>query len=750
MGEPKAKVDFFISYTGADRAWAEWIAWRLEDALYTTVLQAWDFRPGDNFVVRMRDAMETAERTLAVISGAYLASPYCTDEWTGAFLHDPDGLERLLLVRVEDCQLPRLLATSVYLDLAEASPREATVRLLEGIRRGRAKPERAPPFPRSAARPTKRGEPRFPGAGPEVTNLPRRTPNFTGRRELLETLRANLRAGARGAVVQIEAIHGLGGVGKTELALEYAHRYASDYDLVWWVAAEQPAAVATDLVGLAGRLGIREAPQLAETIGELFDGLRGRDRWLLVFDNAEDPQSLIDYLPPGGSGHVLVTSRYAAWGQLAAPLRLDVLPQEEAVAFVRKRSGAIDESAAAALVDTLGGLPLALEEAAAYIEATGIGLDDYLGLLRERMIELFGLDAPTDTVLADERRVATIWSVSLERVRAEAPQAEALLELCAFLAPDGTPRALPAEHAELLPEDLARTVRDPLRYNEAVRVLSRYSLVTVMPDALGLHRLVQAVIRAPLDDSAKRRWAEVSVGLLRDSFPANCWELETWPACQQLLLHVLAAVEHAGRLEVAGEQAGWLLSRASAYLRGRGQYHEARPLAERAVTVTTKALGPDHPDVGDQHDELGRVLQDLGDYHSARQEYEEALRIAQANQEQQAYEIGSRHSHLGTILRALGDLTGAKVEHERALELGEATIGPDDPDMAARHSNFGNALATLGDLDGARTQYERALQIGQATDGPNHPEMAIPHNNLGVVLRDLGDLDGAHTQSKRA
>jgi hypothetical protein len=302
-GGPQAQVDFFVSYTAADRSWAEWIAWQLEEAGFTTLLQAWDFLPGDNFVVRMRDALETAERTLAVVSAAYLASPYCTDEWTGAFLHDPDGEGRLLLVRVEDCQLPRLLAASVYLDLANTSLREATARLLEGVRQGRAKPNRAPPFPRSAAaRQAKGAGPQFPGAGPQISNLPRRNPNFTGRRELLEKLRASLRAGVRGAVVQTEAIHGLGGVGKTEVALEYAHRYATDYDLAWWVGAEQPTTIVTTLIELAERLGTGTAAEPAETIRELFDELRGRDRWLLVFDNAVTPQDVAGYLPPVAAG----------------------------------------------------------------------------------------------------------------------------------------------------------------------------------------------------------------------------------------------------------------------------------------------------------------------------------------------------------------------------------------------------------------------------------------------------------------
>jgi tetratricopeptide (TPR) repeat protein len=502
-------------------------------------------------------------------------------------------------------------------------------------------------------------------------------------------------------------------------------------------------------VELAGRLGVGEAAEPAETLGELFGELRGRDRWLLVFDNAETPQDLADFLPPGGGGQVLVTSRYAAWGRLVAPVRLDVLAREEAVAFVGKRIGTGDEGAAVALVDALGGLPLALEEAAAYIEATGIGLDDYLGLVDERMVELFGLDAPADAVQADERRVATIWSVSLDRVRTKAPGAEALLELCAFLAPD-IPRRLLVEHAELLPAELAEMAEDPLRFNDTIKVLGQYSLVTATPSTLGLHRLVQAVIRARLGKDGERRWAQLAVALLGNSFPSRSWEVETWPACQQLLPHLLVAVEHAQRLAVASEQAGWLLDRASSYLAGRGQYQEAKPLAERALTLTREALGDDHPEVGDRYDRLGRVLQGLGDYRGAKQQFEQALRIAEANKDQQDFELGSRHSNLGVVLRNLGDLAGARTHQERAVAIGQATLGPDHPETATRHSNLGSVLWSLGDLAGARTQFERALAIGQATLGPDHPNMATWHNNLGSVLQNLGDLAGARSQLERA
>jgi tetratricopeptide (TPR) repeat protein len=750
MGGPQDRVDFFISYTAADRAWAEWIAWQLEAERYTTVLQAWDFAPGENFVVRMRDALEQADRTIAVLSEAYLASRYSTDEWTGAFLHDDSGQERLLPVRVEACALSRLLATRIYIDLAGASRPTARQRLLDGVRRGRRRPDREPPGPWGTAGGALRRdqeEPRFPAQGPSITNLPRRNLNFTGRTKLLEGLHSTLQSSAGSAVTQTEAteaISGLGGIGKTQLALEYAHRYASDYDLIWWIGAEQPTTVIAALAELAGRLGIAERPDQAEMVDALWEDLRGRDRWLLVFDNAEQPAELQPYLPPGGGGHVLVTSRWAAWGEWARPLQLGVMSREEAVAFLYKRSGTQDEQAAAALAEALGNLPLALAEAAAYIEQTQVSLEE-LQLVRERAVELFGLDRPARA----ERRVATVWALSLERVQEEAPAAEALLQLCAFLAPDEIPRSLPREHAALLPEDLGHLARDLLAYNNALGVLGRYSMATVTPTALGLHRLVQAVIRAGFEDR-EGQWAQVAVELINAAFPEDSWEVARWPTCQQLLPHLLAVAEHAERLAVAHEQTGALLQRASRYLRARGQPRQARPLAERALTLTQQVLGPEQPTVGDRHDELGRALRDAGDYQAARQHLEQALAIQTTAYGADDSRVGNRHNELGLVLWNLGDLADARAELERALEIGQATLGPDHPEMATWHNNLGNVLADLGDLAGARTQLEQALEITKATLGPDHPTMATRHSNLGLVLADLGDLADARTHHERA
>ena len=259
--------------------------------------------------------------------------------------------------------------------------------------------------------------------------------------------------------------------------------------------------------------------------------------------------------------------------------------------------------------------------------------------------------------------------------------------LCAFLAPD-LPRNFPTESPEVLPADLGAAVADSLAYNRILVAIGRYSLVTLTPTTVSLHRLVQAVIQAQLDQETERAWAEVAVNLVAARFPNDSWETTTWAACERLLPQLLAVTAHAERLGAAGEAAGWLLDRASTSLRGRGQYRQAKPLAERAVTMTESALGPDNPEVAWRRDVLGRVLQDLG------------------------------------------DLAGARTQHERALQISEAALGPDHPTIGALRNNLGRVLQALGDPAGARTQFELALQISEAALGPDHPNVRTIRDNL--------------------
>ncbi len=233
MGSTDAKKDFFVSYTGADQGWAEWVAWILEEEGYSVVIQAWDFRGGDNFIRNMHQALENTDRTIAVLSSAYLESVFAGDEWTAAFAR-----ASLLPVRIEDLKPPGLFAPIAYIDVFDTPEAEARKRILDGVRQERAKPSTKVTFPGTR----QQQKPRFPGALPAIWNVPHRNPHFTGRSALLEKLHENLKAETATAVTQSQAITGLGGIGKSELAIEFAYRFKDDYRLVWWLRAEDRTA----------------------------------------------------------------------------------------------------------------------------------------------------------------------------------------------------------------------------------------------------------------------------------------------------------------------------------------------------------------------------------------------------------------------------------------------------------------------------------------------------------------------------
>jgi tetratricopeptide (TPR) repeat protein len=410
--------------------------------------------------------------------------------------------------------------------------------------------------------------------------------------------------------------------------------------------------------------------------------------WLLVFDNAQDFEDLEDYLPRAGSGHVVITSRNQSWGGVARMLPVDVFTPAESVEFLRTRTGQDDEDAARALADALGNLPLALEQAGAYIEETGTSLASYLNLFQERQKDLLGRGKPA----AYPDTVATTWDLSFQKAREEVPVSADLLSLCAFLAPDDIPKSILAEGSDHLPEPLDSAVADEMVLNDAVAALRRYSLLNVADDALSVHRLVQAVTRDRLAKE-QSKWAEVAVWLVYNAFPPNSYDVRTWPVCSLLLPHALAASEHAERLKVAPEATGRLLNNIGPYLNERAEYDGAKSVWERALKIFEKAFGPDHPNV--------------------------------------ARTVGN----LGLVLRHLGDFEGAKKCNERALKIFEKAFGPDHPEVARAVGNLGLVLRDQGDLEGARENLERALEIFRECLGEDHPDTIKTRNNLKSLRR---------------
>ena len=490
-----ARWDFFVSYTQADRAWAEWIAWTLEEDGHRVLVQAWDFVPGSNWTQSMQEGVTGAARTIAVLSDAYLQSVYGTAEWLAAWAEDPDGKQRTLLpVRVQDCARPGFLSNVVSVDLFgtdEAGAKVTLLRAVAGALAGRAKPATAPAFPgagRAMPRPA-----RFPGALPAVWKVGAHNPNFTGRDADLAAIARNLSAGS---TVTVHSVHGLGGVGKTQLAIEFAYAHAVDYEVVWTIASEDPATIPDQFAALARKLGLTPVADSDELRDQIHDALRGASGWLLIFDNADSVADIQPWLPSiplriGTPGHVIVTTRRGGFGGIGRVLDLDVIDLPSAVQLLRARVPALEQGIAEQLAEQLGRLPLGLEQAAAYLDRTQTPAAEYLQLLRTAPQAMLS----EGVVHADSQSLATVWNLSLDRVANEAPEAMELLGICAYFAPDAIPLDLFTHHPDELPPPLAETVTDAFAFNKAISFLVDYSLAKRTPAGLQVHRLVQAAVR---------------------------------------------------------------------------------------------------------------------------------------------------------------------------------------------------------------------------------------------------------------
>jgi tetratricopeptide (TPR) repeat protein len=699
------EADFFVSYTSADRAWAEWIAWQLEAEGYQVVVQAWDFTPGRSWTHEMQQATSTAERVVAVLSAAYLESEHGEAEWEVFQAKDPLGKRALLLpVRVGEVDPPGLLKTRIYVDLVGKDLASSRSALLAAARGARSKPTKEPEFP--GAQP-KSGvsaseAPRFPGELPPIWNVPfHPNPFFTGRDLLLAELHAS--HSAPEVTGRRVALTGLGGVGKSQLAVEYAYRRRADFDLVWWVRAEQPTSLLADYGVLAAQ------PRLAADLGLAPDTpqeaamaaarawLERQQRWLLVFDNAVDPAALVDLLPRSSSGQVVITSRTGiGWEQLATPLPVEVLDPADAAGFLLTRTnqtGPQAKAAATTLARTLGSLPLALEQASAFITASGtITLAGYTELFATQARELLRRGQP----VGYQHTVATTWSLALATLQQTAPAAVGLLTLAAFLAPDDLPQPLLTAHSGELPEPLAAA--DPLTLADAVAALRRYSLIRVIGDGLFVHRLLQTVVRTELDADAEGAWASAAVRLVNAGFPFPSDEVTTWPESERLLPHALAVAQHGERLSI--DTKAWLRLRAEAatYLWSRGQYRQAIAMQEQALAGYRRVLGDDHPDT-----------------------------LVSMN-------------NLAAVRYTLGDLDGARQLQEQTLAARRRVLGDDHPSTLVSMNNLAETRRALGDLDGARQLQEQTLAARRRVLGDDHPDTLVSMNNLAAVRQELEEL----------
>jgi hypothetical protein len=751
-----------------------------------------ELRPGNEWTVQLSRALASCRVFVPLYSPRYFSSEHCGREWAAfarriAAMTDPDDPEPepveaiipALWVPVRPERLPeaarsihylagnyggayakygfyRLMRMSKYRDDYEEAVYELARRICDVAENSPVRPGPAAnydslvnafgPSTQSTAEDRRHRspvvirripEPR-PRSTPAVWNLPGRNPAFTGRNQLLESLWESLLDGNRTGTRPV-ALHGLGGIGKTQIALEYAHRYMTDYDLVWWVSAAQRDLINPALAGLAEHLGLRVGDTISDTVQAVRDALRLGEpytRWLLIFDNAEDAGDLEGFLP-GGPGHVLVTSRNAAWSRVAESVEIDVFTRTESLEYLQGRLPSLSDADASKVAEMLGDLPLAIEQAAAWLVATEMPVAGYIAQLADQLRvtpdQGRSLDYPPS--------VAVTWRLSFDRLRDGSPGAARLLELCAFFAPDPVSLALLNSRemiSALLPFD--DRLRDPIVIGRLIREIVRYSLAKVDrgSNSIQVHRLVQAAVRAQMESREYRYETMHEVHrVLAGARPrqGDADDPGNWPRYELIWPHL-------GPSEAAGcddpETRQLMIDRVR-YLSNRGDLEAALDLGHELEEQWAQTIGPDDRQSLHLRFHIANVLRSQGRVQASHDLDIEVLRAQQEI-------VGEDHPHTLQTARSLGgDLRGLGRFRE-ALSLDEQTyvklrdmLGADDPNTLSAANNLAIDLRLVGDWGRARDLDLDTLSQRERVLGPDHPYSLHSASMLARDVREAGD-----------
>lgn len=740
----------YVSYAPGDRIWAEWAAATLAGLGYLASLHGAGVPldagpPGDAALPEAAGPLDGDGRVLVLLSPEYAALPRGRELWRRLVAAEQDGgpAGLLALALTPPDALPAPFADRPVPGLAAGSTEQAETQLFEllGPPPGAGRwldldaGEEAPAAPA-----------RFPAGRPDVANPPPRLPTFTGRGRLLETLRDGFAPGPAAEPVQV--LYGMGGVGKSQTAVEYAHRFAPAYDVVWWVPAEEPAGIPQRLAELAPELGLESGGDAARTARAVLDALgRGRPyrRWLLVFDNAEDPEQLAPWLPAGSAdGHVLVTSRDRRWARHRGRTEVEVFDRAESVELVRRFNAGVGDADAERIAELLGDLPLAVGQAAAWLHETPMPAATYADLLDETLTDILDRSVPDELRPAEEDGMpgvaAATWQIAGRDLRRINAPAARLLEVCGFLGPDAIPIRLlySAPVAEVI--DLPLGGPDTrIVLGEILRTVDQFNLAQYDRTAgtVGVHRVVQALLRDQVAEGDRERIRTAVCAALALADPGDPDAQENWPRYAELLPHLWPS----GAPDSTDPAVRQWIVHTVRYLWQRSLHTAGRELADRVLARWRELDGPaaeDDPSALNLRVQLGNLQRSAG---SAREAYETdrevlaRLRAVLGGDDPRSIAAAS---NLGGDLRHLGRYAQARALDRETLATARRALGPDHPRTLMAAANLALATQLDGDLADALPRQDEAARRHHAVSGPRSLYALSGDATYGWMLSEAG------------
>ncbi|QBD80547.1 XRE family transcriptional regulator [Ktedonosporobacter rubrisoli] len=637
-----------------------------------------------------------------------------------------------------------------------------------------------------------------------------RNQHFTGREEMLSTLHSRLAADETATLSPTWALYGLGGVGKTQIALEYAYRYGLEYSAVFWIAAETVESIVASFRAIAEKLEIVERQQAEQhlIISAVQYWIETHSKWLLIWDNLEDFSLFQRFLPSIRRGAALITTRCQVFGTLAQGLAIPAMEAEEALLFLLSRAKVLKGEAAheqmeqfrryapdeyiagEELVKNMEALPLALDQVGAYIEESGCSISDYLQQYRRQYYGL--LKRRGGLVSGHPNSVVTTLLLACRSVARHDPEALELLYCCTFLAPDAIPEELFID-SSCQEMEKSNCPNLSYRFDQIVAALRRFSLILRHPEThtFSIHRLVQVVLRAEMSEQKLYKYLHLVIHALNSHFPEDHCSPKLWVTCERLLPHVLTVIsiisDQQGTPEVVE-----VLRKTADYLRERIQYEQAEALLLRAMTIGERAVGPLHPLVASVLNSLGYLCYDLAQYSRAELYLQRAMEIYEQAPEVKHPQRSYPLQGIALLCYRQGKYREAEELYQRVLGIQEAALGSEHFVVAwilnnlamlyIKQEKYGQAelllqrilhigsqilepehflapylLGNLGDLYLRQRWYElaeaalqRALQIWEKTLGVEHPRLALPLCGLSEIYIEQGKYEQAEALLLRA